>query len=208
MLVSPSLLAADFSRLETEVKKVHTADLLHIDIMDGHFVPNISMGPAVVAAIRDKTDLPFDVHLMLEHPIRYIEGFVKAGADIISVHPEASDDVDEALDLIKSFGIKAGLALNPGTKASEVFPYAEKLSTVILMTVEPGFGGQKMMTAPLEKAKEIKDRYPHINIEVDGGVNRQTAHLCKAAGVDIVVAGTAVFAADNPDEEIAFFKSI
>lgn len=207
MQVAPSILAADFSNLAAEVKKVEAADLLHIDIMDGHFVPNLSMGSMVISALKGKTDLPFDVHLMLENPLRYIDQFAKAGADLISVHPEASDNTDEALDLIASYGIKAGLAINPSTDSSAIFPHAEKLSLVIVMTVEPGFGGQKMITKALEKVGEIKSRFPHIMVEIDGGVNRETVELCKKAGADIVVAGTAVFAAENPQEEIEFLRN-
>jgi len=208
MLVAPSLLAADFSALGKEVEKVSASDMLHIDIMDGCFVPNISMGPGIVKAIRDKSSLVFDVHLMIMNPQKYIEEFAKAGADIISFHTEIEGDIGEGVKLIKGLGKKAGLVIKPNTKAADIFPFAEELYSVTVMTVEPGFGGQEMIVEALEKVREIKSKFPHILIEIDGGVNRETAHLCAEAGADILVAGTAVFKAENPEEEIKFLQEL
>ena len=208
MLVAPSLLAADFSALGKEVEKVSASDMLHIDIMDGCFVPNISMGPGIVKAIRDKSSLVFDVHLMIMNPQKYIEEFAKAGADIISFHTEIEGDIGEGVKLIKGLGKKAGLVIKPNTKVADIFPFAEELYSVTVMTVEPGFGGQEMIVEALEKVREIKSKFPHILIEIDGGVNRETAHLCAEAGADILVAGTAVFKAENPEEEIKFLQEL
>lgn len=198
MYIAPSLLAADFSALGSEVAKVAAAELLHIDIMDGRFVPNLSMGPQIVAALRDKSQQVFDVHLMLESPSAYIPVFRKAGADIIAVHAECGEDVGKLLAAIEASGAKPGLALKPGTPAEALFPYGDRLHLAVVMTVEPGFGGQKMIPQALSKIKEIKTRFPQIQVEVDGGVNEETAPLCAAAGADILVAGTAVFRAQDP----------
>lgn len=208
MLVSPSLLAADFSALADEIERIPNADMLHIDVMDGVFVPNISIGPGVIQAIRGKTDLPFDVHLMIERPLRYIEAFAASGADSITFHPECSDDPVRVVDAILACGKKAGFAIKPRTSAEMVFDQAERLYMVTVMSVEPGFGGQEMMVDTLEKIEIIKKHFPHILIEVDGGVNRETAVLCKNAGADILVAGTAVFGAADPIAQIDFFKNI
>lgn len=206
MYIAPSLLAADFSALGREVARIPNADLLHIDIMDGCFVPNLSMGPQIVAALRGKTDLPFDVHLMLEHPLSYIEAFRKAGADLITFHIECADDAGEVIGAIRASGAKAGIAVKPGTPIGQVFPYGEQLHMVTVMTVEPGFGGQKLMPEPLKKVARLKERFPQILAEVDGGVNRETLGLCREAGVDVLVAGTAVFGAEDAQKEIAFLR--
>lgn len=208
MLVSPSLLAADFSALAAEIERIPNADMLHIDVMDGVFVPNISIGPGVVKALRGKTALPFDVHLMIQHPLQYIEEFAASGADSITFHPECGDDPAQVVDAILASEKKAGFAIKPKTDTEVVFGQAERLYMVTIMSVEPGFGGQEMMVHTLEKIQIIKKRFPHILIEVDGGVNRETAELCKEAGADILVAGTAVFGAVDPVEEINFFKNI
>lgn len=196
--IAPSLLAADFSALDREVAKIEQADMLHVDIMDGHFVPNISIGPAVVAALRDKTRLPFDVHLMLERPMAYLPVFRKAGANIITVHVECQEPVGELIAAIKATGAQAGVAISPDTPISKIGPWAAELRQVTVMTVYPGFGGQKMLLEPLKKVLQLKCLYPHLLVEVDGGVNLQTAPLCKAAGADILVAGTSVFQAEDP----------
>lgn len=207
MLIAPSLLAADFANLEKEVRRVDNADFLHIDVMDGAFVPNLSLGPGLVAALREKTRLVFDVHLMLMHPLQFIKAFADAGADLITFHPESGDDPAQVIAKIKACGKQAGLAIKPATAPEEIFPYLEGLYMVTIMSVEPGFGGQKMMPETLKKAKVLKARCPGLLIEVDGGVDRQTISLCEAAGIDIAVAGTAVFGAPDPEAAVAHFAS-
>lgn len=204
--IAPSLLAADFSDLGREVARVSSADMLHIDIMDGCFVPNISMGPQIVAAIRDKTSIPFDVHLMLEHPLPYIEAFRKAGADSITFHIESKDDPAAVLQAIRESGAKPGIALNPATPPQALAEFASQLYMITVMTVEPGFGGQKLIPAALEKLPWLKENFPAVLLEVDGGVNGETAPVCRQKGADILVAGTAVFKAQDPSAAIEALK--
>ncbi|NOX96667.1 MAG: ribulose-phosphate 3-epimerase [Nitrospirae bacterium] len=203
--IAPSLLAADFSRLGEEIRDVEKAgaDLLHIDVMDGHFVPNLTVGVPVVASLKGKTKLPLDVHLMIDNPRKFVEPFARAGADIITFHIEVVSAPEEVLEAIKSYGLKAGLALNPSTPLSKIEPVLNDLDLVLLMTVNPGFGGQKFMPEVIPKMKELRQiiegRKLSLDIEVDGGINRETAKQIIAAGANVLVAGTAVFA--NPDRK-------
>ncbi|MGL4819484.1 MAG: ribulose-phosphate 3-epimerase [Bacilli bacterium] len=204
--IAPSILSADFARLGEEIKDVERggADYIHVDVMDGHFVPNITIGPLIVEAIRPHTELPLDVHLMIENPDQYIETFAKAGADIITVHAEACVHLHRTLQLIRSHGVKAGVVLNPHTPVSVIQHVVDELDMLLLMTVNPGFGGQKFIHSVLPKIKEARALLDatgrHIEIEIDGGVNVETAALCVANGADVLVAGSAVYnEADRAD---------
>ena len=205
--ISPSALACDFAKLGEEVKEVEKAgaDYIHLDVMDGVFVPNISFGIPVIASLRKVTDIPFDVHLMITEPERYITDFVEAGADIITVHYEACSDINLTLETIRLNGKKVGLSIKPGTPASEIFPYLDKCDWILVMTVEPGFGGQALIPSTLSKIGEIKAeakrRGVDILVEADGGIGAKNISLLREAGVDIVVAGSAVFGA--PDRRAA-----
>ena len=197
--VAPSILAADFARLADEVRAVEAAgaDLIHIDVMDGHFVPNLTIGPGVVAALRPHTALPFDVHLMISPVDLMVPAFAEAGADIITVHPEAGAHVHRTVQLIKSLGKRAGVALNPGTPADAIENVLDDIDLVLVMSVNPGFGGQKFIASQVDKIARIRDMIAAsgrpIDLEVDGGITRDTAPTVIDAGATMLVAGTAVF---------------
>ena len=197
--VSPSILASDFSKLGDEVAAIAKAgaDYIHVDVMDGHFVPNISMGPSIVKSVRGKTSIPFDVHLMIDPIEPYIDDFIKAGANIISIHPEANDNIEKCIDKIKSNNVKAGLAINPDTNWEVVIPFLDKLDMIVVMSVHPGFGGQKFIPSALEKLKllrkKIDETHPHIELEIDGGVNFDNIESILKAGANVIVAGTTTF---------------
>lgn len=197
--IAPSILSADFSKLGSEILDVEKggADYIHVDVMDGHFVPNITIGPLIVEAIKPITNLPLDVHLMIENPDQYIPMFAKAGASIISVHQEACPHLHRTVQLIKNNGVKAGVVINPATPAMMIKDILTEVDLVLVMTVNPGFGGQSFIEETVQKIKQIATWRQEINlsfeIEVDGGVNVDTAKLCTDAGADVLVAGSAVF---------------
>ena len=211
--IAPSILSADFANLERDIHDLERngADWVHVDIMDGIFVPNISIGIPVVQALRPVTDMPLDVHLMIDRPIRYVEQFAKAGADWITVHVEADQpqNILDTLDKIHELGCKAGIVLKPRTPAEAAIPYLEKCDMVLIMTVEPGFGGQKFMADMMPKIKKIRQMLDEVNpaclVEVDGGVDANTCGLCKENGADVLVAGSAYFKASD---RAAFVKTI
>ncbi len=211
IIVSPSILSADFANLERDIKLVENngADWIHVDVMDGHFVPNITIGVPVVKSLRAITNLPLDVHLMIENPEKYIEPFAKAGADILTFHYEAvqKNEVKKVINLIKSFGVKAGLSIKPKTSPDEVLEYLPKLDLLLVMTVEPGFGGQKFMDDCAEKIKVIK-QYAHENliIQVDGGINDKTGKICTEYGANSLVAGNYIYKSENIKQAINSLK--
>lgn len=206
--IAPSLLAADFYNLEKELEKVRLAGAthLHLDVMDGMFVPNISFGAPVIASIRKKSKLFFDVHLMIKNPQRYIESFVKAGADCITIHLESTSRPKDAIMKIKEHDMNAGIAISPNTSADAVLPYLHMVDMVLVMTVEPGFGGQAFMPDMLDKVRKIKEYITEnnidIHIEVDGGINEHNAILAVEAGADVLVAGSAIFGSKTPAQVI------
>ncbi|MGE8204129.1 ribulose-phosphate 3-epimerase [Heyndrickxia sp. NPDC080065] len=205
--IAPSILSANFAKLAEEIHDVEKggADYIHIDVMDGHFVPNITLGPLVVEAIRPITKLPLDVHLMIQHPDHYIESFAKAGADYITVHVEACTHLHRTIQQIKSYSVKAGVVLNPATPVETIQHVLEDIDMVLLMTVNPGFGGQSFIHSVIPKIHQVKQMIDakglNIEIEVDGGINPETAKLCYEAGANVLVAGSAIY--KHQDRETA-----
>ncbi|WP_280738006.1 MULTISPECIES: ribulose-phosphate 3-epimerase [unclassified Enterococcus] len=213
MKIAPSILSADFANLQRDIELVEKAgaDYIHVDVMDGQFVPNITLGPNVVAAIRPVTKLPLDVHLMIVNPEQYIEAFAKAGSDIITVHAEATVHLHRAVQMIKGLGVKAGVVINPGTPVSAINHVLSMVDQVLIMTVNPGFGGQSFIDECLEKIAEvaaIRDEKGYsYDIEIDGGGNPETAKRCKAAGANVIVAGSYIYDAEDPTERIQLLKA-
>lgn len=209
MFIAPSILTADFNQLATEIESVKSADFLHLDVMDGHFVPNISFGSHVLSGLKKISKVPLDTHLMLSNPLHYIDQFVEIGSSYITVHVEANK-VQESINRIKASGIKAGITLKPKTKVETLYPYLDQVDLVLIMSVEPGFGGQKFMVDQLEKVKtlvELRKTYGyHYMIEIDGGINGDTAKLAKAAGVDIAVVGSFIFNAEDREAVIGSLR--
>ena len=213
MLISPSILSADFSALLDDIKKIEEggADYIHVDVMDGHFVPNISFGAPVMKCLNGKTNLPYDVHLMIEEPLKYIKDFVTDQTEYITVHREAcGNNLDEVIDMIKGYGIKAGVSIKPGTPTSALEGYFDKIDLILIMSVEPGFGGQSFMEDQLTKAVELSALkkemgYSYI-IEMDGGISLDNIERVRDAGVEMAVAGSAVYKAEDVPERVREFK--
>ncbi|MGN0537881.1 MAG: ribulose-phosphate 3-epimerase [Acutalibacteraceae bacterium] len=214
MKIAPSMLSCDFSVMKEELERIDRsgADWVHLDVMDGHFVPNLTIGPSVIQAIRPYTKIPFDVHLMITNPIDYVEPFAKAGSDILTFHIESASDPKATIEKIKASGMKAGLSVKPNTPIETIYPYLDDLYLVLVMTVEPGFGGQKFMADMMPKVTalraEAKRRDLDIIIEIDGGVSAENIRTAAEAGVDVCVAGTSVFKAENAAQAIAEMKQL
>ena len=199
-IVSPSILSADFADLKNQVKMVtdNGAEYVHIDVMDGHFVPNISIGPCVIESLRSYSKAVFDVHLMIENPEKYVESFAKSGADIITVHLEAVKDMDKMIEQLRSLGVKIGVSINPETDVEKLIPFADRIDMALVMTVHPGFGGQSLIEECLDKVKVLRQKFPELDIEVDGGIKPSNVKLALDAGANVIVAGSAVFCAEDP----------
>lgn len=213
-LIAPSILSADFSRLGEEIDAVERvgADWIHVDVMDGHFVPNITIGPAVVEAVKRSTNLPLDVHLMIENPDQFLEDFAKAGSDFLTVQVEASTHLHRTVQAIKALGVKAAVALNPATPVSALELILEDVDMVLVMSVNPGFGGQAFIPQALQKIRDLKSmitsKNPNVLIEVDGGINHETIQSVAKAGADVFVAGSAVFGSSDYGKTIREFRSL
>ena len=213
--ISPSILSADFSQLGNEIKKLEDggADMIHVDVMDGHFVPNLTIGPPVIKALKKQSSMLFDVHLMISPVHKYIESYSEAGADIITIHPEATDDLQSSISKIKSLNKKVGVSLNPETKIDVIMNYLEQINLVLIMSVNPGFGGQKFMPEVLIKVKALKkiqeEKGLNFDIEIDGGINFDNSKIAVEAGANILVSGTTVFKSNNGDikKNIELLKS-
>jgi len=203
--ISPSILSADFSQLGNEIKRLEEggADMIHVDVMDGHFVPNLTVGPPVIKALRKQCSIKFDVHLMISPVHKYIEAYADAGADIITIHPEATENLEESISKIKSLNKKVGVSLNPESKLDLITNYLEKIDLVLIMSVNPGFGGQKFMPEVLEKVKQLKEikskKNMNFDIEIDGGINFDNCRSAIEAGANILVSGTTIFKSNNGD---------
>jgi ribulose-phosphate 3-epimerase len=203
--ISPSILSADFSQLGNEIKRLEEggADLIHVDVMDGHFVPNLTIGPPVIKALKKNCSIKFDVHLMISPVHKYIDAYADAGADIITIHPEATDDLSASIKKIKDLGKKVGVSLNPETKVSIIKDHLDQIDLVLIMSVNPGFGGQKFMPEVLDKIKELKNVQKEQNvdfdIEIDGGINFENSKIAIEAGANILVSGTTIFKSNNGD---------
>ena len=203
--ISPSILSADFSQLGNEIKRLEEggADLIHVDVMDGHFVPNLTIGPPVIKALKKNCSIKFDVHLMISPVHKYIDAYADAGADIITIHPEATDDLSSSIKKIKDLGKKVGVSLNPETKVSVIKDHLNQIDLVLIMSVNPGFGGQKFMPEVLDKIKELKNIQKEQNIdfdiEIDGGINFENSKIAIEAGANILVSGTTIFKSNNGD---------
>jgi len=214
MLIAPSILSCDYGKIADELEKMEKsgADLIHVDVMDGHFVPNITLGAPVVKCIRKYSSLPFDVHLMITDPADYVEDFINAGADSITIHLECDSDIEKTLSLIKEKGCKAAISVKPKTPAEAVFKYLDKVSMVLVMTVEPGFGGQSFMEDMMPKVRAIKDEIDRrgldVSIQVDGGISEKTISIAAGNGADIFVSGNALFKAEDTAAEIEKFKTL
>ena len=208
MQIAPSILSSDFARLKEEIESIKNCDMVHIDVMDGHFVPNLTFGAPVVKCIRKYTDLFFDCHLMISNPLKYAKDFADAGADLITFHYESDNNPKEVIDEIKRVGCKVGISVKPKTNVEEIYPYLDDVDLVLIMSVEPGFGGQSFMSEVLDKVVKLKKLNKKFVIEIDGGIDDKTIHLAKEAGVDICVAGSYIFKQKDRIETIKKLKAV
>ena len=208
MQIAPSILSSDFARLAEEIESIKNCDMVHIDVMDGHFVPNLTFGAPVVKCIRKYTELFFDCHLMISNPLTYAKDFAKAGADLITFHYESDDDPMLVIEEIRKLGCKVGISIKPKTDVEEIYPYLDMVDLVLIMSVEPGFGGQSFMPEVLPKVKKLKELKKNFVVEIDGGIDDKTILLAKEAGVDICVAGSYIFKQKDRIDTIKKLKSV